>query len=121
MGPEWHTLLVIPSERRRSALSKALSLKLRDEVFHEAEEILRQSKRPRNAYFNEAINFYNRLWKRKLLKRTLARGEAALKEPSDILVDQVRAIDNCRFLKMTGKLSQRSLEKPMRNLRTLLS
>lgn len=57
-------------------MSKALSLKLKDEVFREAEEILRQSKRPRNAYFNEAIHFYNKLWKRKLLKRTLARESA---------------------------------------------
>ena len=49
-------------------MSKVLSLKLKDEVFREAEEILRQNKRPRNAYLNEAINFYNKLWKRKLLK-----------------------------------------------------
>jgi predicted transcriptional regulator len=54
-------------------MSKVLSLKLKDEVFREAEEILRQNKRPRNAYLNEAINFYNKLWKRKLLKRVLAR------------------------------------------------
>ena len=57
-------------------MSKVLSLKLKDEVFREAEEILRQNKRPRNAYLNEAINFYNKLWKRKLLKRVLARESA---------------------------------------------
>ena len=56
-----------------------------------------------------------------ILRVHLARGEAGLKEPSDILVDQVRAIDNHRFLKATGRLSQRSLEKLMRNLRSLLS
>ena len=55
------------------------------------------------------------------LRVHLARGEAGLKEPSDILVDQVRAIDNRRFLKATGKLSRRSLEKLTRNLHTLLS
>jgi mRNA interferase MazF len=55
------------------------------------------------------------------LRIHLSRGEAGLKEPSDILVDQVRAIDNRRFLKATGKLSRRSLEKLVRNLRTLLS
>ena len=63
-------------------MSKALSLKLKDEVFREAEEILRQSKRPRNSYFNEAINFYNQLWKRKLLKRTLARESALVASDS---------------------------------------
>jgi predicted transcriptional regulator len=63
-------------------MSKVLSLKLKDEVFREAEEILRQNKRPRNAYFNEAINFYNKLWKRKLLKRVLARESALVASDS---------------------------------------
>jgi hypothetical protein len=53
-------------------MSKLLSLKLRDKVFQDAEEILRRSRKPRNAYFNEAINLYNKLWKRKLLKKALA-------------------------------------------------
>jgi predicted transcriptional regulator len=57
-------------------MSKVLSLKLKDEIFREAEEILRRNKRPRNAYLNEAVDFYNKLWKRKLLKRTLARESA---------------------------------------------
>lgn len=54
-------------------MSRVLSLKLRDKVYEEAEEILRKSRKARNAYFNEAINLYNRLWKRKLLKRELAK------------------------------------------------
>lgn len=53
-------------------MSKLLSLKLQDRVYEEAEEILRKSRKARNAYFNEAINLYNKLWKRKLLKRALA-------------------------------------------------
>lgn len=56
-----------------------------------------------------------------VLRVHLARGEAGLKKASDVMVDQVRAIDNRRFLKATGKLSQRSLEKLMRNLHTLLA
>ena len=63
-------------------MSKVLSLKLKDEIFREAEEILRQNKRPRNAYINEAINFYNKLWKRKLLKRTLTRESALVANDS---------------------------------------
>ena len=57
-------------------MSKVLSLKLQDEVFRETEEILRKSRKPRNAYFNEAINLYNKLQKRKILKRQLARESA---------------------------------------------
>lgn len=30
----------------------------------------------RNAYFNEAINLYNKVWKRKLLKQKLAKESA---------------------------------------------
>ena len=30
----------------------------------------------RNAYFNEAINLYNKVWKRKLLKQKLAKDSA---------------------------------------------
>jgi len=52
-------------------MAKVLSLKLQDEVFLEAEDILRKNRRARNAYFNEAIHFYNKMWKRKLLKRAL--------------------------------------------------
>ena len=63
-------------------MSKALSLKLKDEVFSEAEEILRRSRRPRNAYFNEAINLYNKLWKRKLLKKALAEESGLVAEDS---------------------------------------
>lgn len=54
-------------------MSRVLSLKLQDGVFEEAEKICRKSRKARNAYFNEAVSFYNELWKRKLLKRTIAR------------------------------------------------
>lgn len=63
-------------------MSKVLSLKLQDEVFQETEEILRQRRKPRNAYFNEAINLYNKLWKRKLLKKTLAEESALVADDS---------------------------------------
>jgi predicted transcriptional regulator len=57
-------------------MSKVLSLKLQDNVFRETEEILRKSRKARNAYFNEAIDLYNKLQKRKLLKHQLARESA---------------------------------------------
>jgi len=54
-------------------MSKNLSLKLQDEVFEETERVLRRVKRPRNAYINEAIHFYNKLIARRLLKNKLVR------------------------------------------------
>lgn len=58
-------------------MSKLLSLKLRDDVLREAEQIVRKCGQSRNAYFNDAIQFYNKLWARKLLKKRL-RTESAL-------------------------------------------
>lgn len=54
-------------------MSKNLSLKLQDEIFEETEQVLRKVKRPRNAYINEAIHFYNKLIARRLLKDRLIK------------------------------------------------
>jgi predicted transcriptional regulator len=54
-------------------MSKNLSLKLQDNIFEETEQLLRKVKRPRNAYINEAIHFYNKLVARRLLKNKLIK------------------------------------------------
>jgi hypothetical protein len=54
-------------------MSKNLSLKLQDGIFKETEQVLKKVKRPRNAYINEAVHFYNRLMARRLLKNKLMR------------------------------------------------
>ena len=59
--------------------------------------------------------------KAQFLRVHLATGEGGLKELSDILVDQIRAIDNRRLIMGTGKISRRSLEKLMQNIRILLT
>ena len=46
-------------------MSKALSLKVRDEIFQELERIIREAKVPRNTYINNAIDFYNKINRRK--------------------------------------------------------
>jgi len=68
-------------------MSKMLSLKLQDEVFHEAEEIVKDSGRSRNAYFNEAINFYNKLCQRKRLK------EALIAESAWVAADSLEVLE----------------------------
>lgn len=55
------------------------------------------------------------------LRVHLARGEAGLREPSDIIVDQVRAIDNRRLIKRLGLISRRSQARLTSNLRILLT
>lgn len=54
---------------------KQLALKLKDEIFEEVEKITHSAKIPRNAYINQALNFYNQLNRRKILKAKL-RGES---------------------------------------------
>ncbi len=56
-----------------------------------------------------------------LLRVHLARGEGGLKESSDIMVDQIRAIDNRRFVKSMGGLFPRHLKKLVENLNILLA
>lgn len=65
---------------------KTLSLKLDDEIFNEAEEITSKLKLARNRYINEAVNIYNQVNKRRLLKKQLAK-ESVLsrKDAMDIL------------------------------------
>ena len=61
---------------------KLLSLKLRDEVFREVENVLHAIKIPRNAYINHALIFYNQLHKRKLRQRQLRRESQAVRAES---------------------------------------
>jgi hypothetical protein len=50
---------------------KTLSLKLDDIVYEETEQLLEKIKKPRNRYINEALQYYNRIQKRKILSTLL--------------------------------------------------
>lgn len=52
---------------------KILSLKLDDDIFNETEEITAKLRLARNRYINEAVNMYNLVQKRRLLKKALAK------------------------------------------------
>ena len=52
-------------------MAKVLSLKLRDDVFREVEDIIHKIKKSRNAYINEALALYNQENRKKLLRKTL--------------------------------------------------
>ena len=58
---------------------KALSLKLRDDVFEEVERVVRAIRIPRNTYINQALDFYTKLNKRKLLKQQLQKESQAVR------------------------------------------
>lgn len=54
-------------------IMKNLSLKLEDDIFKETERIVSKVNKNRNRYINEAIEFYNRLHKRRLLSKQLSK------------------------------------------------
>ena len=54
------------------------------------------------------------------LRLYLSKKDSGLKEDSDILVDQIRAIDNRRFAKEIGHLKKKHQEQLMRNLQIVL-
>ena len=55
-----------------------------------------------------------------LLRVHLSKKESRLDQDSDILVDQIRAIDNRRFKKQMGKLTAFHQEKLSESLRVLI-
>ncbi|MGA2506166.1 MAG: hypothetical protein ABSF80_01650 [Chitinispirillaceae bacterium] len=63
-------------------MSKALSLKLREDVFERVEKITRQAHIPRNTYINRALDFYNAYNERKLLRKQLRRESFMVREDS---------------------------------------
>jgi mRNA interferase MazF len=55
-----------------------------------------------------------------VLRLHLRKGEGGLMERSDIMVDQLRAIDNRRFLKRLGKIGSLNQKKLTRNIQIIL-
>ena len=56
-----------------------------------------------------------------ILRVHLRKGEAGLMEKSDIMVDQLRAIDNRRFLKRLGIIGTTSQKKLTENIQIILN
>jgi hypothetical protein len=67
---------------------KTVSLKIDDSIFGETEKILSNISIPRNRYINEALEYYNKIQKRKILEKQL-KGESDLvkKDSMKILQD----------------------------------
>ena len=61
---------------------KTISLKLDDSIFGETEDIIAGLKQPRNRYINEAVDYYNKIQKRKKLEQTLRKESLIVNEDS---------------------------------------
>lgn len=65
---------------------KTLSLKLEDNIFQETEDVLSKVKKSRNRYINEAVDLYNRMNKRNLISKKLARESRLVKKESLVVL-----------------------------------
>jgi len=72
---------------------KTLSLKLDETVFSETEQVLQHVKKSRNRYINEALEFYNKIQKRKLIAFKLEKESKLLKEESLLVLHEFEALD----------------------------
>lgn len=72
---------------------KTISLKIEDNNFSEIENILSTLKKPRNRYINEAIEYYNKFQKRKLLQEKLELESELGRNQSMQILNEFEAIE----------------------------
>ncbi len=72
---------------------KTLSLKLDDVVYQETEQLLEKIKKPRNRYINEALQYYNRIQKKKLVARLLEAESLLVQDESMKVLSEFENFD----------------------------
>ena len=72
---------------------KTVSLKIDDSIFGETESIIALMKKPRNRYINEALDYYNKVQKRKILERKLQKESLLVKNNSMSVLKEFESIE----------------------------
>jgi hypothetical protein len=72
---------------------KTVSLKIDDSVFVETEKILSKIMKPRNRYINEAIEYYNKIQRRRILELKLAKESELVRNESISVLKEFEEID----------------------------
>lgn len=72
---------------------KTVSLKIDDSIFEETEIIISRIKKPRNRYINEALDYYNKIQRRKMLEDKLNKESALVKNESLSVLNEFEEID----------------------------
>ena len=72
---------------------KTVSLKIDDSIFRETENILSKIKKPRNRYINEALEYYNKIQRRKILESKLKKESSLVKDESLSVLNEFEEID----------------------------
>jgi hypothetical protein len=73
---------------------KTLSLKLDDIVYEETERLLEKIKKPRNRYINEALQYYNRIQKRKIISEQLFMESKLVGDESMNVLSEFERLDD---------------------------
>ncbi len=73
---------------------KTLSLKLDDNIFNETEDVLVKVKKSRNRYINEAVALYNRVNKRNLISKKLAKESSLVKNESMAVLAEFESLQD---------------------------
>ncbi len=72
---------------------KTLSLKLDDAIFKDTEDILKNLKKPRNRYINEAIDYYNNLQRRRMMYQKIKEESNMVRDESMSVLKEFESID----------------------------
>jgi predicted transcriptional regulator len=72
---------------------KMLSLKLDEDIFDETQTVCEQINKPRNRYINEALHFYNRLQKRRLLAQQLGQESRLVSNESMLVLQEFESFE----------------------------
>ena len=75
-------------------MSKTLSLKLKDDIFIETEDIIGKIDKPRNAYINDALHYYNKFMKRNMIKQLLKKESRMVSASSMEILHELELIED---------------------------
>ena len=73
---------------------KTLSLKLDDNIYDETEDMLTKIKKSRNRYINEAVDYYNRINRRNLIARKLAKESRLVRKESLAVLSEFESLQD---------------------------
>jgi hypothetical protein len=73
---------------------KTLSLKLDDNIYDETEDMLTKIKKSRNRYINEAVDYYNKINRRNLIARKLAKESRLVRKESLAVLSEFEALQD---------------------------
>jgi hypothetical protein len=80
--------------KKTNSEMKTVSLKIDDSIFGETEAILKNLKKPRNRYINEALDFYNKFQKRKMIENQLKKESKLVRENSMEILAEFEIFEN---------------------------